>query len=305
MSNIIKPFEALDFSDDFMFKRVMKDESICKGVLERILGVEIGHVEYHESEKTLDSSYDSKGIRMDIYLASGNARYDIEMQTRPQKAIGKRARYYQSSMDIDALEHGEDYEKMKDSYIIFICLHDPFGENYCRYTFKESCQENPDVPLEDGTVKVILNAGGDTQNESLEMKRFLDFVSGRNDSEENEYDELIDRIENKIISERKSSEGRHEYMMVSLKYQDMMREGREEGREEGLELGLAQGLEQGADSKIINLVYKKMQKNQTPSQIAEDLLEDEDKISRIYNAIKKHPDSFDANVIYNELFLKL
>ena len=232
MSNVIKPFEALEFSDDFMFKRVMKDESICKGVLERILGVEIGHVEYHESEKTLDSSYDSKGIRMDIYLASGNARYDIEMQTRPQKAIGKRARYYQSSMDIDALEHGEDYEKMKYSYIIFICLHDPFGENYCRYTFKESCQENPDVPLEDGTVKVILNAGGDTRNESLEMKRFLNFVSGRNDSEENEYDELIDRIENKIISERKSFEGRHEYMMVSLKYQDMMREGREEGREE-------------------------------------------------------------------------
>ena len=89
-------------------------------------------------------------------------------------------------------------------------------------------------------------------------------------------------------------------MMVSLKYQDMKREGREEGREEGLAQGLEQGLEQGADSKIISLVYKKMQKNQTPSQIAEDLLEDEDKVQLIYNIVQNHSDGFDSEMIYRE-----
>ena len=90
-------------------------------------------------------------------------------------------------------------------------------------------------------------------------------------------------------------------MMVSLKYQDMKREGREEGREEGLEEGREEGREEGGDFLLINLIHRKMQKNQSVSQIAEDLVEDESKVKAIYDVIQKSSGEFNAEEIYMNL----
>jgi hypothetical protein len=43
-----KPVEELTFTDDFMFTKVMKNKSICKGLLERLLGIKISKIEYPE-----------------------------------------------------------------------------------------------------------------------------------------------------------------------------------------------------------------------------------------------------------------
>ena len=53
----IKKFEDLEFSDDFMFKKVMMDEEICKGVIERLLHIKVDHLEYPEIEKQLNPYY--------------------------------------------------------------------------------------------------------------------------------------------------------------------------------------------------------------------------------------------------------
>ena len=41
---------GLSFCDDLMFKRVMEREDICRGVIERILDMPIGKIEYHNTE---------------------------------------------------------------------------------------------------------------------------------------------------------------------------------------------------------------------------------------------------------------
>ena len=38
----------------------------------------------------------------------------------------ERARYYQSVIDMDNLSKGENYTRLKDTYIIFLCLKDVF-----------------------------------------------------------------------------------------------------------------------------------------------------------------------------------
>ena len=67
-------------------------------------------------------------------------------------------RYYQSMIDIDSLMKGEEYENLKESYILFICKDDPFKDDKenlfslpC-YTFKNTCAENDAVNLDDKTV---------------------------------------------------------------------------------------------------------------------------------------------------------
>ena len=74
-----------------------------------------------------------KGVRLDVYAEDEKeTHYDIEMQALKKPAIEKRSRYYHSQMDMEFLLRGEDYKKLPNSYVIFICDFDPFGEKkYC------------------------------------------------------------------------------------------------------------------------------------------------------------------------------
>ena len=53
--------------DDFMFGCIMENEHICRGVLERLLRMKIGKIEYPTLQKSISPFYESKGIRLDVY----------------------------------------------------------------------------------------------------------------------------------------------------------------------------------------------------------------------------------------------
>ena len=63
-----KPFEELTLADDFLFCKVMQDESLCKELLEIILHVTIDKIKYTNTQKVLDDVIDEKSIRMDVYV---------------------------------------------------------------------------------------------------------------------------------------------------------------------------------------------------------------------------------------------
>lgn len=75
-----KTWEELDITDDYLFKLVMKHKHICKSMIEKILRIKIRDLRYIEEEKTLKHQYDSKGVRLDVYVEDDqNTVYDIEM----------------------------------------------------------------------------------------------------------------------------------------------------------------------------------------------------------------------------------
>lgn len=47
--------QKLNLADDFLFAKVMSDPRICKKVLEKILAIEIEHIEYPQYEKAQTS----------------------------------------------------------------------------------------------------------------------------------------------------------------------------------------------------------------------------------------------------------
>ena len=81
MNRNYKPVEELTFADDFMFGAVMRDKEICKGVIERLLKIQVDHLEYPEMQKTLQPYYQSRGVRFDVYVKDSNAVFDIEINT--------------------------------------------------------------------------------------------------------------------------------------------------------------------------------------------------------------------------------
>ena len=124
-----KPIEELTIVDDFMFGAVMRDPTLCKPLLELVLGVKIRKIEYPELQKTIDARYGSKAIRLDVYVEDeAGTVYDVEIQTTEKKHLPKRTRYYQGVIDLHILEKGEDYTALRKSFVIFICTYDPFGK---------------------------------------------------------------------------------------------------------------------------------------------------------------------------------
>ena len=107
-----KNYEELEFTDDFMFCKILeKRTDLCKELLEIILGKKIKRVEVNK-QKAIDITYTAKSIRFDVYVEDeDNTVYDIEMQTDVQKDVAKRSRYYQGMIDLNLIEKGEKYSK--------------------------------------------------------------------------------------------------------------------------------------------------------------------------------------------------
>ena len=62
----IKKWEDLTITDDFMFSQVMKDEVICKEVVEMILGVKVGKIKFLTSQHEIEITPEAKSITMDV-----------------------------------------------------------------------------------------------------------------------------------------------------------------------------------------------------------------------------------------------
>ncbi len=118
-----KQWEELTIQDNFLFQKVMQNQRICKYLIEKILGIRIEKITFPEGEKSIDNRYDSKSIRLDVYVHDENGHvYDIEMQCTngSEGELPKRTRYYQGMIDMDELKKGQYYTELKESFIIFI-----------------------------------------------------------------------------------------------------------------------------------------------------------------------------------------
>ena len=58
------------------------------------------------------------------------------MQVETEPELPKRSRYYHTSMDTYFLKKGKPYKDLKPSYVIFICMKDPFEMGEAVYQFQ-------------------------------------------------------------------------------------------------------------------------------------------------------------------------
>ena len=226
-----KQLKELTIKDNFMFGAVMMDEDNCKGLLERVLQIPIDHVEISK-EKSIVYHPEYKGVRLDVYAKDENqTRYNVEMQVQKKPALGKRSRYYQSQMDMEMLLAGEDYAELPNTYVIFICDFDPFGEGKYQYTFQIACRESSKVDLEDGRTIVFLSTYGKNEGEvPKELVTLLHYIREDVDGSEREFhDSYVERLQ-KFIHEVKSNREMEERFMI---FEEMLRDERAEGRAEG------------------------------------------------------------------------
>ena len=174
-----KQWHDATIRDNFVFGKTMElYPNLCRQLLELILDIKIKEITYPEREKTIEARIDGKGIRLDVYVEEKdtNRSFDVEIQISNSDNLAKRMRYYQSLIDSDKLKRGQHYSHLGESFIIFICPFDIFKQGRHLYTFRERCDQDTNLKLNDGTTKIFLSTKGTLSDVSPDIKAFLDYV---------------------------------------------------------------------------------------------------------------------------------
>ena len=175
------------------------------------------HSEYH-------------GVRLDVYAADVNrTRFNVEMQVTLQKFLSKRSRYYHDQIDMDALLTGNSYEDLPDTYVLFICDFDPFGDGLYRYSTGTYCEETGNR-INDGVKTIYLNAHGKNRKDiPEELLEFLDYVKNTGRRKEiSTTDPFVRHLQNTIDTIKQDRSMEERYMLL----EEMMRNEKQEGRQE-------------------------------------------------------------------------
>ena len=294
-----KDITDLTIADDFMFGAVMRDPTLCKPLLEEILNIKIKRLEYPERPKVLDERYDSKGVRLDVYVEDNEKTvYNIEMQTTDKTNLPKRMRYYQGMIDLNILNKGTDYEELNKSFVIFICTFDLFEQNRYIYTFQNICREDTSILLNDDEIKVVVNVNGTVGKISKELKAVLDYIAKgiANTNYTKKLDVAVQKVKN-------DEEWRHEYMTLYMRDMENQKIGQKIGEKVGKKIGKKIGKRVGRLADKISLIREN--KNEYDEETLSKFYRiTKPECQRIISYINNYPDLNDDDIAEKLLNIK-
>ena len=247
----------IPLENDAMFAEVMRRKDLCIGLLETIFeGRRIRDIVYEdglspEAQKYIAFNPGNKSIRLDVYFEDGDTVYDIEIQKADKGNLPKRTRMYSSMMDANMLDKGLEYEELKDSYVIFICMFDPFEKGLARYTFRSICEEAEGLPLGDGRCIMFLNTKGSIGELGKDMDAFFGYINGGVSSigtGKDSGNEFVERLDECVLDINGDEDWRQGYM----KYELNLIERYKDGEAKGISIG-----EANATNRMVKAMHSK------------------------------------------------
>ena len=134
----LRGFRLLD--DDFMNK-VFEDKACAEFLLQIILQRNDLRVQYAHGQHDIKNLH-GRSVRLDILAVDEeNHVYNIEVQRNDKGAGVKRARYNSSLIDANVTEPGDEYEKLNETYVIFITENDVLGGGQPIYHIDRTIKE--------------------------------------------------------------------------------------------------------------------------------------------------------------------
>jgi predicted transposase/invertase (TIGR01784 family) len=181
----VKTLKELTLLSKFLFDQTMDVPEAHEAALRIILGDQtLRLLTAPQTEKEIRTAPWLRSIRLDVYaLDERRTVYNTEMQQEEKGDLLRRSRYYQSLIDSSLLEPGSvAFHQLNNTCIIMITPFDLFGKGKYCYTFRSYCEEDKDIELKDGAVRIFLNTKGTNDHEvSKELVDFLHYVERTDD----------------------------------------------------------------------------------------------------------------------------
>ena len=157
----LRGFRLLD--DDFLTKCFEGDTASIELVLQIVLEKPDLKVLDVRTQVFVENLL-NRSVRLDILATdSTGAKLNVEVQRSDKGAGRKRARYNASMMDANLLKKGEDFDKLPETWVIFITENDVMGKGLPLYPI-ERCFLGTGERFEDGSHILYVNGAyrGDT-----------------------------------------------------------------------------------------------------------------------------------------------
>ena len=157
----LRGFRLLD--DDFLTKCFEGDTASIELVLQIVLEKPDLKVLDVRTQVFVENLL-NRSVRLDILATdSTGAKLNVEVQRSDKGAGRKRARYNSSMMDANLLKKGEDFDKLPETWVIFITENDVMGKGLPLYPI-ERCFLGTGERFEDGSHILYVNGAyrGDT-----------------------------------------------------------------------------------------------------------------------------------------------
>ena len=212
---------SMTLLDDDFFTACFQNNLTCtRLVLEIILGRNDLTILKAQTQYYID---DLKGhsVRLDVFATdSQGIPYNIEVQRKDSGAVPRRARYNSSLIDAQSLSKGQFYDKLPESYVIFITQNDVLQRNLPLYHIDRTIHET-DEPFGDGAHIIYVNA---SYKDSTPLGQLMEDFANTNPKSMH-YSELTEatkyfKYDNEGVS----------YMCDF--WEELLQEGREEAEEE-------------------------------------------------------------------------
>ena len=232
---LIENFRLMD--DAFMSKCFENAPECIELMLRIILGKKDLKVVKSQTEYPI-KSLQGRGVRFDVFAMDSKGReYDIEIQRANDGAEPQRARYNSALMDANALKSGEDVDKLRDTYVIFITENDVLGDGQEEYSYLR-IEEHSGKRLHDGTHIIYVN--GATRSVT-EIGKLVHDLLCRDAAEM-----YFDVLKKQVRQFKDSEEGRHVMCkaveeFVQRRVAEVEAEVKAEGRAEGKAEGITEG----------------------------------------------------------------
>ena len=259
--------EYFDFTNDLIFRWVMEREENCLAILRAILPeLKITAVKRRENEHPVNylAFDDERGVRFDAIIEDDQERfYDVEMQVANQPGLGKRVRYYQAQIDQETLKKGEDYDDLRESYVIFFCAFDPCGQDRRLYQFHYYEDVDRQLRLSTNSHVILINALGTKGQITPALAAVLDVMNRRRDNQ----NPLAVSLVKEIDGYNRDKKRRRALMNLQMRLKDERRLGLSEGRAEGR----AEGRDEMQDEMTLGLIHALQAQGMPQKQIVEAL----------------------------------
>ena len=243
-----KKLGDLNLMDDFLFQAIMSYPDIGELFAQKILEL-IFHRQFRNLEIVAQKVYgglntDLRGARLDLYVEENDCAridatcadsvYDLEPdqnnKTASLRSFPKRVRFYHAIIDSHVLKSGQEFGKLKNVYVIFLCNYDPFGCDRAKYTIKNMCVEDPDIPYEDGTCTIVLYTKGTQGDIPEDLRQFLDYMEHTN--ADHAITDTLKELQQMVDTVKQDGEVSIAYMKWFEHDQMLLEEGRDKGRAE-------------------------------------------------------------------------
>ena len=136
-----KILKNLTIMSDVFMRNVLKDRKCTEYILQVIMEKKNLKIVDQVLQKDYKNLQGRSAILDCVVQDADGKQFDVEIQQEKEGASPRRARYHSGLLDMNTLDPGQEFDRLPDTYVIFITWTDTLGRGLPIYHIGRTIEE--------------------------------------------------------------------------------------------------------------------------------------------------------------------